>query len=243
MTFVRVERIKDPKPPSKPLWLTGFTDLVMLLLTFFIMLFATTQPKEEPWAAATESIRLQFGGEKNITPITGNVGHEKANASWLGQNSDPGLDLAYLYSVIEKQLAKNQVLSDIVLSQNTDSVILSFGSDVTFSSGKDTLSESGQVLVARLVPLLQTFPNQIEIVGHTDSNPVDTDGIFGSNWHLSLARAQTVATALKESGYMGNLIVLGRGTADKDLLPKNLPDSVRNGMARRVDIRLGLMQP
>ena len=113
----------------------------------------------------------------------------------------------------------------------------------TFVSGDDQLTEQGQQIVNQLIPILQRLPNKVEIVGHTDVNMVNDQGRFGSNWHLSLARAYRVSQYLQSEGYSRTLLTTGRGTADNDLLPKNLPDQVRNELARRVDIRLLLTTP
>jgi chemotaxis protein MotB len=98
-------------------------------------------------------------------------------------------------------------------------------------------------MIDHLAPFLAQLPNTVEIVGHADPSLVDNNGRFGSNWHLSLARAQAVAVALADNGYNAHVDVHGRGSSDLGLLPKNLPDDVRNQKARRVDIRLHVMQP
>lgn len=244
MRIVRVERIKEPPYKRKsPIWLVSFNDLVMLLLAYFILLYAVSQPTQEPWKEAAKSMRLRFGGESEMTTMTGNPGDVQSKKAWTSDNSDPGLDLHYLHSVLQKQIYANEALKDLVITDDRDAVVIALPATTSFEAGDDRISAAGRVLISQLAPILSRLPNVLEVVGHADSNMVNSDGRFGSNWHLSLARSLAVAESLQKAGYGSLPAVRGRGTADMDLLPKNLPEPVRNEMARRVDLRLRLTQP
>lgn len=242
MKITRIERArpryKDDEEKA-PLWLVGFTDLISLMLAFFILLFATTSIRNPNWIEATKSMRSRFGGDMDTTfaPFAGASSQE--DASWTPVHDDPGLDIEYLYSVIRRQIASDPVLRPVrVTRAGNDMVLLSMPMQASFSSGVAVLSDNGRAIMERLSPLLNQFPNAVEVVGHADPSLVDDSGAFGSNWHLSLARAQAVAAALRRAGYDRKPMVRGRGGTDLDLLPKNLPETVRNEWARRVDIRL-----
>lgn len=242
--IVRFERIRDPGLHAKrPIWLVTFTDLIMLLLAFFILMYAVSKPREQPWHAASQSIRMRFGGEESMTVVTGNPGHAEADKTWLATDNDPGLDTHYLYSLLQKKLAADPQLKDVMISETASAVMIALPVSTTFKLADDGLSERGRSILARLVPILAPLPNMIEVVGHTDENSLSDDRRFGSNWHLSLARAYSVANAMADLGYSQALAVTGRGATDINLLPKNLPSEVRNEMARRVDLRLTLAKP
>lgn len=49
-------------PEGLPGWMATFSDMVTLLLTFFILLYATSQQDEERFEAISGSIREAFGG-------------------------------------------------------------------------------------------------------------------------------------------------------------------------------------
>jgi chemotaxis protein MotB len=242
--IIRVERIKPiPYKRKNPLWLVGFTDLTTLLLAYFILLYSMSQPREAPWQAASESLRMRFSGEESMTPVMGNPGNQDAKKTWQSADSAPGLDLHYLYSLLQGQIAKRPALKDVVLIQEARTITISLPAAITFRPADDYLSAQGETIVQQLAPILMRLPNTVMIVGHADANMVNSDGRFGSNWHLSLARANAVADALKMAGYRQNLEVIGRGTLDSEMLPKNLPEQVRNELARRVDLRLGVVEP
>lgn len=80
-------------------------------------------------------------------------------------------------------------------------------SGVLFETGAAALGEEGQRQIADLASLLLEISSQIpsevnwilRIDGHTDKRPINTFE-FKSNWHLSVARAITVAQGLIDSG-------------------------------------------
>lgn len=244
MKIVRIERIKDNDKENRTTgWLIGFTDLTTLLLAFFILLFATATPRQKPFIEASQSMRTRFGGDAHVTQMKGQPGEEEAEKTWLSVDQDPGLDLTYLYSIVKKQIEKDSQLTGVILWKGDDNVVISFPADLTFTPGDDKLSSQGERIANALAPFLAKLSNSVEAIGYTDPTLVNTDGRFGSNWHLSLARAYAVAHALNDAGYRQNIAIRGRGTMDSDLLPKNLPDTARNDVSRRVDLRLYLQQP
>lgn len=244
MKIIRIERIKDlDKEPRMSTWLVSLTDLTTILLAFFILMFATATPRQQPWLEASQSMRSRFGGDAHVTQMMGKPGEADSDKTWASVDQDPGLDLTYLYSIVKKQLEKDPALAGVSLWKGSDNVVISFPADLTFTPGNDEMSSQGLHIATALAPFLGKLSNAVELIGYTDPSLVNTEGRFGSNWHLSLARAYAVAHALKDAGYAQNIAVRGRGTIDDDLLPKNLPDAARNGLARRVDLRLYLQQP
>ena len=85
-----------------------------------------------------------------------------------------------------------------------------------------------------LAAVIRTTPYRIEIIGHTDDQPVATPQ-FPSNWELSTARASRVARYLIESGGMApqRFTVIGR--AEYEPVTPNLSAANRSSN-RRVEI-------
>jgi chemotaxis protein MotB len=244
MKIIRIERIKEPADANKaPIWMVGFTDLVTILLAFFILLFATAQPRKATWDVATESLRSSFGGKQNIKDLRGDAGAVDAENTWQSVNEDPGLNLDYLHSLIKKYIKADETLSSLVVWKDQETVVISFAGDLNFAPGKTELSSKGLMILNKLTPLLDTLPNQLEMVGHSDQTAIKNDTVFNSNWQLSLARANSVAKAVTAAGYRQDIAIRGRGTNDAELLPRNIPEDVRNSQARRVDLRLHMVHP
>lgn len=246
MKITRIERVSFKRKEDNdrpPLWLIGFTDLTTLLLAFFILLFATAVPRAEKWNAASESLRTSFHGDKDVTELRGDSGRQEAEKTWQSQERDPGLNMDYLFSIVKKYVSSDPALSKVTVWHQDDMVILSFGSELSFAPGSTDLSRDGNMILGSLSGFLSKLPNTLEVVGHADTTPIQNDQRFNSNWNLSLARANSVATALTRGGYDADIAIRGRGTTDADSLPSNLSETVKNELARRVDIRLHLLQP
>lgn len=252
MKIVRYERIRAKEDEGRvPLWLMGLTDLVTLLLAFFILLFATSIPSSDAWNKASDSVKERFSTETHATSdVTGELGHVDAEKTWKSEERDPGLNLDYLFSVVKKYIESDPSFKDIVLRAERDMVILSLGEHLAFDAGQVQVSSDGRVLLRKLSDYLATLPNTLEVVGYADRLPLRSDAEFNSNWHLSLERAYQVAQVLKQRGYEADIAVRGKGVAETDFSLFNPDMSVNDeaeknsaDFARRVDLRLYLLQP
>ncbi|MBM9612767.1 flagellar motor protein MotB [Desulfobulbus rhabdoformis] len=70
--------------------------------------------------------------------------------------------------------------------------------DLLFATGEDELSENALASLKILSQIINKSPYMINVIGHTDDQPVKT-ARFPSNWELSLARASQVARFLIDS--------------------------------------------
>ena len=95
---------------------------------------------------------------------------------------------------------------DIELTRDGIIQNLQFGSDVTFESGNDALSDLGADLMQQIAQeitgqtggeRLETL-TEVQVQGHTDNVPIS--GAFRSNWELSTARATRVIESLIDGG-------------------------------------------
>lgn len=240
--YERVTARRKEQDARAPLWLVGITDLVTLLLAFFILLFATSTPKSGSWDVASESVRNRFGPADYVASESGEAGHPEAEKTWEGEERDPGLDLDYLHSLVRKYVASDPALADVTVWHDGHAIILSLGEDLAFVRGSADLSTGGKNVLRKLAAYLDTLPNTLEVTGYTDSVPVRDDRRFSSNWHLSLLRARNVAQSLKASGYEAPVLVRGKGVDRRDNPALSGKDSSVH-RPRRVDLRLHLLQP
>lgn len=237
MKIIRIERIREKENPNRsPLWMLGFTDLTTILLAFFILLFSTAQPKHD-WNEASRSLRSSFGGDKNAIELRGETGDGNAEKTWKSEDRDPGLNLDYLYSIVKKYLLAEPALKTVQLTRQGNMVILSFGNELGFSPGDSDVSMQGRALLDKLVPLLISLPNRLEIMGHADNTPVQSDARYNSNWQLSLMRSMAVADILSRFGYDRPIGRRGKGTVE------SAADKQSDMTARRVDLRLYMVHP
>lgn len=208
-----------PATPAGKAWLVTFTDLICLLLTFFVMLYAMSDPDPARYKALA-------AGVPGAKPEQ--VGEERPEAAFSAASLDRGkaIDLGYLGRVFESQMARNPELADVRINRIDGTLILSLPSDLLFEPGDATLSEGGRKALFVMGGVAANIGNAVDVVGHADASP--TGRRWTSNWELSLARAQAVADALRGAGYLRDITVRGHGDGQSGGAVK--------AEARRVDL-------
>jgi chemotaxis protein MotB len=193
-------------------WLITYSDMVTLLLSFFLLMYS--------FSVMTEERRHELVEELRTVSANTNVVRER-----------PREDLEQAAREIASQFEQDQAFVE-----NTETeVTVGLSSEVTFASGDAALSEAGWAALVRVAAILARLPNTVRVEGHTDAVPV-RGGRFSSNWHLSAARAQSVVRLLVESGVDARrLQVIGYG----DVRPREPNDTPEGrGRNRRIEIKI-----
>lgn len=220
--------IDDSTEFGTPPWMLTFIDLVSLLLTFFVLLFAMSSLKGEPWRATRATLTTVFGGHERLPqPAT------LRNEPWRRQPR--GDDLDYLADIVTQALASQTLLSGIAVERGEDWLILRLPAALLFAPGSTAMASDGEAVIALLAPILAHVRNPLAVNGHTEPR-AENDNAAARSWEMSLARAITVARALRRAGV--NAPVSAHGFADSQYaaLPGDWPQATRAAIARRVDL-------
>jgi len=230
------DTIANTRPPaagtperSTRMWLITFTDLVALMLTFFVMMFAMSSVKVAEWRSIIDSLSQSLRPTEEKTPPAatsafniGTIFRKRAS------------DLDYLTSVLGEAMAGDPLLSQSRLSRLEDRLIIGLPGDVVFAPGRAEPTEEGRQILFMLGGVLRNIGNRIGVNGHS-MDAAQVDGGHASDWELSMARAAAVANALRRSGYTDDIIAFGYGDGRRALLDE-FPDDIRDALSRRVDI-------
>jgi len=215
-----------------PLWLVTFTDVMALMLTFFVLLYSMSAPQEEKWEAMSMALMQKpevFDAKTFSAASQDVISIDKVSTS-------KALDLSYLMSLTAK-LLKEKNIENVVLIENNERFIISLPSELLFDSGTDYIGIEGKKLLFELGGILTRIKNRIEVVGHSDPRPINSeDGKYASNWELSLGRAASVSSMLKTVGYDRPVTIRGVSSARFDELPLAMDEQQRLALSRRVDI-------
>jgi chemotaxis protein MotB len=224
-------RIGDNEAGSSSMWLISFTDVMALMLTFFVLLFAMSNPKQEEWKNFTQQIQANFN---RFQGALDNRGAEDAiNIEKI--NFSQALNLNYLRALIENLISKEPSLGSARLIDNGDSLIISLPQNILFDVGQADIKSEANKALYTLAGTLRRIKNRIEIVGHTDPRPI-AGNQFPSNWELSLTRAASVAAVLENVGYDKPITVRGQASGRFYDIPKSVSVEERLDLSRRVDI-------
>ncbi len=213
-------------------WLVSFTDVMALMLTFFVLLFAMSNPDQKDWEEFTEQIQENFNkfyGDTQQRGAQDAINIEKVNFS-------QALDLRYLSALFNKLIEQEPTLNVVTLTTNGNSLVVSLPQNLLFETGQADIKSAANKALFTLAGSLRRIKNRIEVVGHTDPRPTRGGYGYPSNWELSLARAISVASLLENVGYDRPILVRGQAAGRYYDLPTAMSEIERLDLSRRVDV-------
>ncbi|WP_068674764.1 flagellar motor protein MotS [Oceanobacillus sp. Castelsardo] len=245
---------KSNKQTGAPKWMTTYSDMVTLVLVFFILLFAMSNLDEARFEAVQESFqnRMLFDFYPSMVPLdnpTDQSKHDKEDNQTgdndsefdeLKSNSNeqnPATEedsLDNLVSEVESFLDENNLNGVISANRSDEGVVLVLQESILFETGEATVLDSAQSFLDKIGLFLKDVPNKVRIEGHTDSRPIISYR-YPSNWELSAARAGSVIRYLTSEYDLDDKRFSSVGYADTRPIAPN--DSEKNwSQNRRVEI-------
>ena len=233
-------RNKKEDPPIKTDgWMSTFSDLMNLLLCFFVMLFSMStidaEKFQEVIASFSSSYNILDGGSTGIDDgMLIASGASQLNElseyySSMGKKEEDGdkTEIDKAEEILEQAgIAESEQIGDKIQNMidkagQTDNievqvtqhyVCLNMKGALLFESASATLTNDAVTVLEQVARILKLYEdNLIEIEGHTDNIPINY-GIFTSNDVLSDYRALAVFDFLTDAGISPkNLKHSGRG--------------------------------
>ena len=257
---------KAPEGSSgAPAWMATFSDLMNLLLCFFVLLFAMSNVDAEKFQQVVASLQSSF----SILPAGGaTIGDGQMVGSGISQLKE--LDVYYHQAMpnnsdgdgdggnadvkeqfeqealkesekmaeeIESELLK-QGLSDVVNTDfNSSFVQLTLSGAILFDSGKSEIKPEAKDIIAKIGKIVEKYKeNIIEIEGHTDNVPISTS-IYPNNMMLSLHRAYSVFDYFVNVKRFDATSISSSGRGDAVPISSNATPEGR-AQNRRVEIKI-----
>ena len=176
MALHSLHRRKPPEPEDEG-WLITFADMSILLMSFFILMFA-----------------LSTGNPEQLKDIAKSL-YDKG----FYNDAIPKVDAT-------EQMKKKLMLAVgaqgydqyIAAGENAHGVDLELASSAFFEAGSAKFSPKAIPMLQLIAQQIAQLGNQditIEVEGHTDDSPITSEQ-FPSNWELSAARAANVVRYL-----------------------------------------------
>lgn len=185
-------------------WMVTFGDLIMLLLTFFVLLLTM---KSMDAGALRERFQdlAATTGPLDFTDITpgGSIveGTNVYKRSMVVPNNRVMREMLDLLEGIERKKAEEHHLEELLkiidIREDDRGVVIVMECDQLFDSGYAEIRPDRLGALDGIGKLFRTVLNDILIVGHTDNRPIQ-GGAFASNLELSAYRALSVVFYLTE---------------------------------------------
>ncbi len=256
------KEIQGPPPPAA--WMATFSDLMNLLLCFFVLLFSMSTVDAEKFAELAASFASSFsifpagataiGDGILISNGVSQLNELSEYFSTMGLNDDGEIeqDVESLKAEIEREaLEQSEALAeeieDILLSEDITSGIdvdftsqyvqLQMNGALLFDSGKAVLKDDAKLILDKIGDILVLYPEGlIEVIGHTDNVPISTSQ-FRDNMDLSYYRARAVMDYLLDNKEIPRERIQTSGRGEDAPIASNETAEGR-ALNRRVEIRI-----
>jgi chemotaxis protein MotB len=214
----RFQRKSSQTEAGNEIWLLTLTDVFMLLMVCFVLLFGMSLQRQKETAVA------------EAPPATAMIPVPAAQRPPAVQ-ADSSLE-SELLAIL------GQEGQDVTVERRSTSIVLTFPERIIFDSGQAQLKLAVQPLLEKVAAVILNRPDlAVAIHGHTDDRPIHSRQ-YPSNWELSVDRATQVARTLVQMGIQPTKISI-RGFGEDHPLYAN--DSNDNRLKnRRVEIQFSL---
>lgn len=192
---------KKGKSGGGAAWLITFSDMMTLLLTFFVLLLSMASLEDvRKVRLAWTSLSGTFGiGTKSMDVLRLTESREVHEPGPMSEAED--------LQPLQKLMWEDK-LQDVDLLSNRFMQIISIGGDILFNPGESRITESGKRLLDRIVPVLKRADYPLLLTGHASSMRSEYgDTVLDGRkrdrealWGLSLQRSLNVYKYLLDSG-------------------------------------------
>lgn len=200
------------KGSGAPKWMVTYSDMVTLILVFFILLFSMSQINMVKFDAISESFKNRMIFDFYPSPVPMDNPTENTSDQESGKNSNEFEDPTQLENINDRddkadeekddsldelmknvnQYLDNNNLNNVISASRTErGVVLVLQENILFDSGEAEILNTGKPFMDKIGELLIKIPNPVKVEGHTDNRPISNIR-FPSNWELSGARASSV---------------------------------------------------
>ncbi len=221
---------EDEGMPGAPQWMTTYGDMVTLLLTFFILMFAMSTINEQKFMQAAASLQQALGVLPRTVSVIGEMSPAIGTAGVARQQIDMLKSLEQIAEVFQEESLQDLASVEVT---GTGEVLIRMGDEVLFDPGESELMPRALRVLAGIANSVQGKTESVYVEGHTDNVPISTPE-FPSNWELSTARALSVVRLLEEAGVPPEQLAAVGHSQYIPLAPNDTPEG--RAKNRRVEL-------
>jgi len=218
------------RPMYSAHWSVAWSDLMMTMFILFLVMYAYKTTGHD-FLNSSKTGKQAIIRSANSPIIESGLGDGRGGKS----HDEVRQSFSRLYDFSQLVINQNSLRDFAAIDLTPDKTMrIILTGDLLFDAGQATLRPAARASLRKMAPILSKTPYQINIVGHTDDQPINS-AKFPSNWELSAARAGAVARFLITAANLPPSNVEISGRADYHPIINN--DSPENrARNRRVEI-------
>lgn len=185
-------------------WLLTYSDLITLLMIFFVIMYAMSKVDQVKFYALQQSLSaamhhsqdtsMQGVGKTSIVSAANPTDQGDKLKPATAQSQTPTPDdktFNNLYDEIKQYIHQHNLQANVTIANQVRGIQVTFRDVVLFDTGQATLKPHAKEILSGLIPFIQKVNNPVVIEGYTDNQPIHTPQ-YPSNWELSADRAINV---------------------------------------------------
>lgn len=184
-------------------WMDTYGDMVTLLLTFFVMLYAMSNLNEQKWQIFVNSINPGTGQQQEVAINQEPGGDYEVTGSMEIPEAPPEeVDVDKLYLTLSQKL-EDIGISGVTISRGEDYTFISFANEAFFDGDSSVITEKGQQTLDVFCDVIAPQANniqQVNIMGHTAQGDPTKPNNVRTDRMLSAMRSAEVSIYIQNKG-------------------------------------------
>jgi chemotaxis protein MotB len=177
--------------PASGVWLITFTDLIGLLLAFFIMMYAMSKIDQERWGRLVAQLGTIPGTEDGADLVS-----PQTTAPTEVPSPARGRDIAYLAALLPQKLSEQPALAQARVVPGANRIDIVLPADTLLKPRSAAPSDAAASVMEAVRSIVANLPNAVRIESRTGGRAQQAQ-----HWTLGAARSAAVAAALAAAGY------------------------------------------
>lgn len=227
-------RRKKKREEGGAAWLVTFSDLMTLLLTFFVLLLSMASMDTTVItriSAQTRSLsHIPLGGPGRVPERISIIVASLKDPYNVMEKQKRLKDLLFPLDMLPKELSFSELEKNLTILAHPEGVVIVLTEGLLFSEGSYDLDQTGKKLLDVLTPVMQAVNADINISGHADAGGVE--GV--DPYELSFMRAAMVLEHFLQARIPPDRFSVSGYGADKPMYDNNTADGRQKN--RRVEI-------
>ena len=223
-------------------WMLTFSDLITLLLTFFVLLLSIKAPEAAKLKAAfgifERGVSLDAPSEQTGKPadfIKQQEGAKPIQGRALSEKEGlPGLATPELPAYLQGKVS---------LKNEARGTVLTVSNDLLFPASGYTLSPKAVKILKDVADMLRYSSLPVSVEGHTDAFKPRAGMGVASNRELSLKRALSVLDVLRKAGVADSRLRVAALSDTRPLADNKTPDGRAQNRRTEIVLLSGPNQP
>ncbi|MGC8480299.1 MAG: flagellar motor protein MotB [Acidimicrobiales bacterium] len=234
-------------------WLLTYSDMITLLLALFVVLFAMSSINLKKFVEFKTGLIKSFNNNSINSILHGGTGllQHTSLVSHPGSTLGPVVPSIVISAgnpIVKPPLTESQLAQQVqqavnslnlqnqvqVITAQQGVVVRILTDHAFFATDSADLGASGDQIVDLIGKIVYPLPNQIEVNGYTDNQPI-VGGPYTSNFELSAIRAVNVLLRLVHVDGVNPARIAATGYgSSRPVVPNDSP--ANQAMNRRVDV-------